>query len=52
MKIKKLESISKFKWKIQVKEQTGKSIEERSKQEMINKAKARTIAEHKWEMKK
>ena len=35
--------MSKSKWKKQVKEKIGKSIEERTKQEMSNKTKARTI---------
>ena len=30
----------------------GKSIEERTKQEMANETKARTIVEDKWERKK
>ena len=44
--------MSKSKWKKQVKEKIGKSIEERTKQEMTNKTKARTIIEDKWERKK
>ena len=44
--------MSKSKWKKQVKEKIGKSIEERTKQEMANKTKARTIVEDKWERKK
>ena len=44
--------MSKSKWKKQVKEKIGKSIEERTKQEMANKTKARTIAEDKWERNK
>ena len=52
LKIKNVENMSKFKWKKQVKEKIGKSIEERTKQEMINKTKARTIVEDKWERKK
>ena len=35
-----------------MKEKIGKSIEERTKQEMTNKTKARTIIEGKWERKK
>ena len=35
-----------------MKEKIGKSIEERTKQEMTNKTKARTIVEDKWERKK
>ena len=41
--------MSKPKWKKQVKGKTGKSIKERTKQEMANKTKARTIVEDKWE---
>ena len=37
---------------MQVKEKIGKSIEERTKQEMIKKTKARTIVENTWERKK
>ena len=44
--------MSKSKWKKQVKEKIGKSIEERTKQEMANKSKARTIVEDKCERKK
>ena len=44
--------MSKSKWKNQVKEKIRKSIEERTKQEMANKTKARTIVEDKWERKK
>ena len=44
--------MSKSKWKKQVKGKTGKSIKERTKQEMANKTKARTIVEDKWERKK
>ena len=44
--------MSKSKWKKQVKEKIGKLIEERTKQEMTNKTKARTIIEDKWERKK
>ena len=40
VKIKHVESMSKSKSKKQVKEKIGKSIEERTKQEMINKTKA------------
>ena len=51
--IKNLESMSKSKWKKQVKEKIGKP-EERTKQEMKNKAEARTqtIAENKRVSKK
>ena len=35
-----------------MKEKTGKSIEERTKQEMTNKTKARTMVEDRWERKK
>ena len=38
--------------KKQVKENIGKSLEERTKQEIANKTKARTIVEDKWERKK
>ena len=44
--------MSKSKWKKQVKGKIGKLIEERTKQEMANKTKARTIVEDKWERKK
>ena len=44
--------MSKSKWKKQVKEKIRKSIEERTRQEMANKAKARIIVEDKWEKKK
>ena len=43
--------MSKSKWKKQVKEKIGKSIEERRKQKMANKTKARTIVKDKWERK-
>ena len=52
LKIKNVENMSKSKWKKQVKEKIGKSIEERTKQEMANKTKARTIVEDKWKRKK
>ena len=52
VKIKNVESMSKSKWKKQVKEKKGKPIEEREKQEIINKTEARTIVEDKWERKK
>ena len=52
VKLKNVENMSKSKWKKQVKEKIGKSIEERTKQEMIKKTKARTIIENKWERKK
>ena len=35
-----------------MKEKIGKSIEERTNQEMTNKTKARTMVEDKWERKK
>ena len=38
------------KWKKQVKGKIGKSIEERTKQKMTNKTKARTIVADKWEI--
>ena len=44
--------MSKSIWKKQVKEKIGKSIEQRTKEEMENKTKARTIVEDKWERKK
>ena len=49
---KNVESMSKFKWKKQVKGKIGKLTKERTKQEMANKTKARTIVEDKWERKK
>ena len=52
LKIKNVENMSKSKWKKQVKEKIGKSIEERTRQEMANKTKARTIVEDNWERKK
>ena len=52
VKITNVESMSESQWKKQVKEKIGKSIEERTKQEMINKMTARTITEDKWERKK
>ena len=52
VKIKNVESMSEYKWKKQVKEKIGKSIGERTKQEMINKTAAGTIAEDKWERKR
>ena len=51
VKIKNVESMRKSIWKKQVKK-IGKKIEERKKQEMINKAKARTIVKDMWERKK
>ena len=45
VKLKNVENMSKYKWKKQVKEKIGKSIEERTKQEMTNKTKARTVIE-------
>ena len=47
--LKNVEIMSKSKWKKQVKGKIGKSIEERPKQELTNKTKARTIIEDKWE---
>ena len=44
--------MSKSKWKKQLKGKIGKSFEERTKQEMTNKTKARTIEEDKQEKKK
>ena len=52
VKLKNVENMSKSKWKKQVKEKIGKSIEERTKQEMTNKTKARRIIEDKWKRKK
>ena len=52
VKLKNVENISKSKWKKQVKGKIGKSKEERTKQEMTNKTKARTVIENKWERKK
>ena len=47
-----MENMSKSKWKKQVIEKIGQSVKERTKQEMANKTKARTIVEDKWERKK
>ena len=44
--------MSKSKQQKQVKGKIGKSIEERTKQEITNKATTRTIIEDKWERKK
>ena len=44
--------MSKFKWKKQVKGKIGKLTKERTKQEMANKTKARTIVEDQQERKK
>ena len=52
VKLKNVEDMSKSKWKKQVKEKIGKSVEKRTKQEMANKTKARTMIEDKWERKK
>ena len=52
LKIKNVENMRKSKWKKQVKGKIEKSIEERTKQEMVNKTKARTIVEDKWKRKK
>ena len=52
LKVKNVENMSKSKWKKQVKEKIGKSTEERTKQEMANKTKARAIVEDKWKRKK
>ena len=43
VKLKNVKNMSKSKWKKQVKGKIGKLIEERAKQEMINKTKVRTI---------
>ena len=45
---KNVERMGKSKWKKQMKEKIEKLIEERKKQEMINKTKTRTIIEEKW----
>ena len=52
LKIKNVESMSKSKWKKQQKGKIGKSIEKRTKQEMENKTKARTIVDNIWDIKK
>ena len=52
LKINNVENMSKSKWKRQVKGKIGKSIGERTKREMANKTKTRTIVEDKWERKK
>ena len=52
VKLKNVKNMSKSKWKKQVKGKIGKLIEERAKQEMTNKTKARTIREDKWKRKK
>ena len=52
VKIKNVENMSKFKWKKHVSVKAGMSIEEKNKQEMTNKTKARIIVEDKWEGKK
>ena len=52
VKIKNVDNMSKSKWKKQVKGKIGTSIEEKTKQEMTNKTKARTIIEDKMERKK
>ena len=52
MEIKNVENMNKSKWKKQVKGKIGKSIEERTKQEMTSKIKARKTVEDKWERKK
>ena len=52
MEIKNVENMNKSKWKKQVKGKIGKSIEERTKQEMTSKTKARKTVEDKWERKK
>ena len=44
--------MSKSKWKKQQKGKIGKSIEKRTKQEMENKTKARTIVDNIWDIKK
>ena len=52
VKLKNVENMNKSKWKKQVKDKIGKSIEERTKQELTNKTKARAIIKDKWEGKK
>ena len=52
LKIKNVENMSTSKWKEQVKGKMGESTEERTKQEMANKTKARTIVQDKWKRKK
>ena len=52
VKLKNVENMSKSKWKKEIKGKIGKSIEERTKQEMTNQTKARTIIEAKSERKK
>ena len=52
VKLKNVENMSKSKWKKQVKEKIGKSIEERAKEEIINKTTARAIVKDMWERKK
>ena len=52
LKINDVENMSKSKRKKQVKGKIGKSVEEKTKQEMANKTKTRTIVEDKWERKK
>ena len=42
VRIKNVESMSKSKWRKQMKEKIGKPKEKRAKQEMINKTKVRT----------
>ena len=52
VKLKNVGNMSKSKWKKQVKGKIGESVEERTKQEMTNKAKAKPIIDNKWERKK
>ena len=52
LKMKNMEHMSKSKWKKHVKEKIEKSIEKRTKQEMANKTKARTMVKDKWKRKK
>ena len=52
VKLKNVGNMSKSKWKKQVKGKIGESVEERTKQEMTNKAKAKPIIDDKWERKK
>ena len=47
LKMKNLESMSKSRWKNHVKGKIAKSVEEKTKQKMANKTKARTIVEDK-----
>ena len=52
VKLKNVENMSKSKWKKEIKGKIGKSIEEKTKQEMTNQTKGRKIIEAKSERKK